>query len=338
MKTAVVILNFNGKKFLEKFLPSVIAYSKNEAEIIIADNSSTDDSIEFLKQKHPDLRIIINTENGGFAKGYNDALKQVDAEYFVLLNSDIEVSENWISPIIQLLDSDKSIAAAQPKILSFQNKNQFEHAGACGGFIDKFSFPFCRGRIFNITEEDHSQYNDSRDIFWATGAALFIRSDIFRGENGFSEHFFAHMEEIDLCWRLKNKGHKIYVVPESKVYHVGGGTLDYMSPFKTYLNFRNNLFLIYRNKRNVNLFFYFFQRLSLDGLAGIKFLTEKKFKHFYQILRAHLHFYQAIPRLKKERMELMKNDSIINESGTYKNSIVFDFFRGGKRFFSDLEF
>jgi GT2 family glycosyltransferase len=338
VKTAVVILNFNGKKFLEKFLPSVIAYSKNEAEIIIADNCSTDDSIDFLKQKYTDLRIIINPENGGFAKGYNEALKQVDAEYFVLLNSDIEVTENWISPIIKLLDSDKTIVAAQPKILSFQHKNQFEHAGACGGFIDKFSFPFCRGRIFNITEDDHSQYNDSREIFWATGAALFIRSDFFRGENGFSEYFFAHMEEIDLCWRLKNKGHKIYVVPESKVYHVGGGTLDYMSPFKTYLNFRNNLFLIYRNKRDVNLFCYFFQRLSLDGLAVIKFITEKKFKHFYQILRAHLHFYQAIPRLRKERTELLKNDSKINDFGTYKKSIVFDFFRGGKRFFSDLEF
>ena len=338
MKTAVVILNFNGKKFLEKFLPSVIEYSKNEAEIIIADNASTDDSLSFLKANYPFLRVINNHENGGFAKGYNDALKQIEAEYFVLLNSDIEVSENWIYPIIQLLDFDKSIAAAQPKILSFQNKSQFEHAGACGGFIDKFAFPFCRGRIFNITEQDQSQYNDSKEIFWATGAALFIRAELFRGENGFSEYFFAHMEEIDLCWRLKNKGHKIYVVPESKVYHVGGGTLDYMSPFKTYLNFRNNLFLIYRNKRNVNLFFYFFQRLSLDGLAGIKFITEKKFKHFYQILRAHLHFYQAIPRLRKERKELVKNDSKINDFGTYKKSIVFDFFRGGKRFFSDLEF
>jgi len=338
VKTAVVILNYNGQKFLEKFLPSVVEFSKNDAEVIIADNHSTDNSISFLKEKYPQLRIIINSENGGFAKGYNDALKQIEAEYFVLLNSDIEVTENWISPIIQLLDADKTIAAAQPKILSYQNKNQFEHAGACGGFIDKFSFPFCRGRIFNITEDDHSQYNDSREVFWASGAALFIRSEVFRGENGFSEYFFAHMEEIDLCWRLKNKGNKIYVVPESKVYHVGGGTLDYMSPFKTYLNFRNNLFLIYRNKRNVNLFFYFLQRLTLDGLAGIKFISEKKFKHCYQILRAHLHFYQAIPRLKKERIELVKCDAQINEIGTYKNSIVFDFFRGGKRIFSDLEF
>jgi GT2 family glycosyltransferase len=338
VKTAVVILNYNGRKFLEEFLPSVVLHSKNDAEIIVADNCSKDDSVKFLQKNYPEIRIIINVENGGFAKGYNDALKQIDAEYFVLLNSDIEVSENWIKPVISLLDSDKSIAAAQPKILAFQSKNKFEHAGACGGFIDHYSFPFCRGRIFNITEEDNGQYDDAREVFWATGAALFIRAELFRGENGFSEYFFAHMEEIDLCWRLKNKGHKIYVVPHSKVYHVGGGTLNYMSPFKTYLNFRNNLFLIYRNKRNVNLFSYLFKRLCLDGLAGIKFLTEGKFKHCYQIIRAHFHFYQALPRLKKERAILIKNDSNLNQSGIYPGSIVIDFFRAGKRIFSDLNF
>lgn len=337
MKTAVVILNYNGKKYLEKFLPSVISHSSNEAEIIIADNQSTDDSLIFLKENYPQVRVIRNSENGGFAKGYNDALKHVDAEYFILLNSDIEVTENWIAPIINLLDSDRSIAAAQPKILSFKNRNQFEHAGACGGFLDKYSYPFCRGRIFNIIEDDRSQYDDAREIFWATGAALFVRAELFRGENGFSEYFFAHMEEIDLCWRLKNKGHKIFVVPESKVYHVGGGTLDYMSPFKTYLNFRNNLFLIYRNKNKVNMFSYLIQRLTLDGLAGLKFISERKFKHCYQILRAHLHFYQALPRLKRERAELMKNPMKSNEKGMYEGSVVFDFFRGGKRHFSDLK-
>lgn len=316
----------------------MVLHSKDDAEIIIADNHSTDDSVSFLKKNYPELRIIINSENGGFAKGYNDALRQVDAEYFVLLNSDIEVTENWIKPVIALLDSDRTIAAAQPKILAFHSKEKFEHAGACGGFIDKYSFPFCRGRIFNITEEDTGQYDDAREVFWATGAALFIRAALFRGENGFSEHFFAHMEEIDLCWRLKNKGHKIYVVPESKVYHVGGGTLNYMSPFKTYLNFRNNLFLLYRNKRNVNLFTYVFIRLCLDGLAGLKFITEGKFRHFYQIIRAHFHFYHALPRLKKERSELILKDSEINNSGLYPGSIVIDFFRAGKRIFSDLNF
>lgn len=337
MKTAVVILNYNGQKFLEKFLPSVVLFSKKEAEIIIADNCSTDDSVAFLKKHYPDLRLIINTENGGFAKGYNDALKEVKAEYFILLNSDIEVTENWISPIIRLMDDDQTIAAAQPKILSYHLKNKFEHAGASGGFMDKFSFPFCRGRIFDTVEEDHGQYENTREVFWASGAALFIRAELFREENGFSEHFFAHMEEIDLCWRLKNRGHKIYVVPESKIYHVGGGTLDYLSPFKTYLNFRNNLFLIYRNQRQVNLFLHLFKRLSFDGIAGLKFISEGKFKHVYQILRAHLHFYKAIPRLKKERKELMKKDRNPNLTGKYSRSIVFDYFRGKKCHFSDLE-
>lgn len=337
MKTAVVILNYNGQKFLEKFLPSVIRFSNSDAEVIVADNKSTDNSISFLKEKYPGIRIIINSENGGFAKGYNDALKQIDADYFVLLNSDIEVTENWIKPVVSLLENDSTIVAAQPKILSFSNRNKFEHAGACGGFIDQYAFPFCRGRIFNIIEDDNGQYDDSREVFWASGAALFIRASIFKSENGFSEYFFAHMEEIDLCWRLKNKGHKIYVVPRSKVYHVGGGTLDYLSPFKTYLNFRNNLFLIYRNKRNVNLPVYIFKRLCLDGLAGIKFITEKKFKHCYQIIRAHFHFYQALPRLRNERKSLMEKDSQPNEKGIYSGSIVSDFFRGGKKLFSDLK-
>lgn len=338
MKTAVVILNYNGKNFLEKFLPNVLECSQGDAEIIIADNASTDDSVKYLKENYPQLNLIINSENGGFAKGYNDALKQIEADYYVLLNSDIEVTKDWIKPIISLLDNDKSIAAVQPKIIDFKNRKNFEHAGACGGFIDKFGFPFCRGRIFNSIEEDQGQYNNTQEVFWATGAALFIRSDKFWEVGGFSEAFFAHMEEIDLCWRLKNRGNKIFVVPESTVYHVGGGTLSYMSPFKTYLNFRNNLFLIYRNKREINLFTFLLTRLTLDGLAGFKFITEGKFKHCYQIIRAHLHFYQALPRLKKERLSLINQDLNPNLFGIYSKSIVFDFFKNGIKKFSDLKF
>lgn len=337
MKTAIVILNYNGKNFLEKFLPGVILHSKKDAQIIVADNCSADGSVEFLKSTFPEVQIILNSENGGFAKGYNDALKKIDADYFILLNSDVEVTENWISPVIEAMEKDKSIVAAQPKILSYHQQNNFEHAGACGGFIDYYGFPFCRGRIFDQVETDAGQYDDQREIFWATGAALFIRSDVFRGENGFSEYFFAHMEEIDLCWRLKNKGYKIMVVPSSKVYHVGGGTLNYLSPFKTFLNFRNNLFLIHRNRRNVNLFSHIFTRLCLDGLAGFKFLTEGKYKHFYQIIRAHFHYYRALPRLKKERAELMQTDKQSNLTGMYQKSIVHAFFRNGKKKFSQLE-
>ncbi len=338
MKTAVVILNYNGKNFLEKFLPNVIECSQGDAEIIIADNASTDDSVHFLRADFPQIRLIINKENGGFAKGYNDALKLMEAEYYILLNSDIEVTPDWIKPVISLLDTNKDIAAAQPKILDYKNRELFEHAGASGGFIDKYGFPFCRGRVFNVIEKDENQYDEIQEVFWATGAALFIRSHKFWEAGGFSEYFFAHMEEIDLCWRLKNRGNKIYVVPTSKVYHVGGGTLSYMSPFKTYLNFRNNLYLIYRNKREISLFSFVFTRLSLDGLAGIKFITEGKFKHCYQIIRAHVHFYQALPRLRRERLSLINDDLKPNLFGIYPKSIVVDFFKNGLRKFSDLKF
>ena len=247
MKVAVVILNWNGKSFLEKFLPSVFACNSSYAEIIVADNASTDDSVSFLKSKYPQIKIIQNSSNGGFAKGYNDALKLVEAEYYVLLNSDVEVTPNWIDSVIQLMDTDKSIAACQPKIRAFDDKKSFEYAGAGGGFIDKYGYPFCRGRILDTLEEDKGQYNDVREVFWATGACLFVRSECYHKVNGFDEDFFAHMEEIDLCWRLKNLGYKIMYSPNSTVFHVGGGTLNKTSPKKTYLNFRNNLILLCKN-------------------------------------------------------------------------------------------
>jgi GT2 family glycosyltransferase len=247
MKTAVVILNWNGRNFLETFLPSVLEYSARCADVIVADNASTDDSVAFLQEHYPQIRIIEHPKNGGFSKGYNDALKQIDAEYYILLNSDVEVTPNWITPVIEMMDADPSIAACQPKLRSFEDRSQFEYAGAAGGFIDAYGYPFCRGRIFDVLEEDRGQYDDACEVFWATGACLFVRADLYHALGGLDEDFFAHMEEIDFCWRLKNNGHKVMYCPDSTVYHVGGGALPKSSPRKTYLNFRNNLALLVKN-------------------------------------------------------------------------------------------
>ncbi|MBI3232939.1 MAG: glycosyltransferase family 2 protein [Bacteroidetes bacterium] len=238
-KVAVVILNYNGKHWLEKFLPSVLSSTYANIEIVVADNCSTDDSIDFINQNYPNLTLIKNRVNGGFSKGYNDCLKHVTADYYVLLNSDIEVTPNWIEPVIELMESDSLIAACQPKILMYDQKDKFEYAGAAGGFMDSMGYMFCRGRIFDIYETDHGQYNEAIEVFWATGACLFVRANIYHQFGGLYEPLFAHMEEIDFCWRLKNNGYKIYACPTSEVYHVGGGTLNKTSPHKTYLNFRN---------------------------------------------------------------------------------------------------
>lgn len=266
IKTAVIILNWNGKAWLEKFLPTLQEYSQ-EATIFVADNASTDDSVDYVKINFPTVKIIINASNGGYAKGYNDVLKHIDSEYFVLINSDIEVTAGWLSPIIALMDNDKQIAACQPKILDYNNKNNFEYAGASGGFIDNLGYPFCRGRIFDSVEEDKGQYNDAIEVFWATGACLFVRAVHYNEVGGLDEDFFAHQEEIDMCWRLKNKGYKIMVEPKSVVYHVGGGTLNAGSPFKTHLNFRNNLFMLFKNLPTSSLFTIIPMRLVLDGVA-----------------------------------------------------------------------
>lgn len=335
MKVAVVILNWNGVKFLEDFLPSVIKFSDN-AEIIVADNKSTDNSIAFLKENYPSIKIIENAENGGFAKGYNDCLKHVKAEYYVLLNSDIEVTENWIQPVIHLMESDKTIAACQPKVKAFHKKSHFEHAGAAGGFIDKDLYPFCRGRIFHEAEEDKNQYQDNTEIFWATGACMFVRSAVFQQLNGFDNSFFAHMEEIDLCWRMKNQGHKIMYCSSSTVYHVGGGTLNYMSPKKTYLNFRNNLYMIHKNYEG-NLFFKVFRRLILDGIAATKFCLSGQFKHTWSVLKAHFHYYGKLSSLNKIRKELKTQNQNKNLKGIYKKSIISAFWMNKKKKFQDLE-
>jgi len=334
MKIAVVILNYNGKSFLEKFLPIVVQYS-SEAEIIVADNASTDDSVAFLNEHFKEIKIILNTSNGGFAKGYNDALSQVSADYYVLLNSDIEVTPNWIKPCIDLLESDATIAAVQPKILAHYNKNKFEHAGAAGGFLDKNFYPFCQGRIFELIEEDKGQYNKDKEIFWATGACMFIKAHCYHEVGGLDEDFFAHMEEIDLCWRLKSVGYKIFYCSSSSVYHVGGGTLNYMNPKKTFLNFRNSLFMITKNYDGI-LFFKIINRLFLDGIAALMFLLKFQWKHFWAVFRSHLAFYFSLKSLLKKRKMIKSAKTQFNKVGLYQRNIVYRKFISGVKVFNDL--
>lgn len=300
-KIAVVILNWNGVKLLEQFLPSVLQYSA-EAVIYVADNASTDSSVNFVKENFPSVKIIQNNGNHGFAKGYNDALQNVGAEIYALVNSDIEVTQNWLRPIIETFDKEKQTAVIQPKILDFKNKEYFEYAGAAGGFIDKYGYPFCRGRIFDTIEKDNGQYNDNCELFWASGACFFIRKEVYHQLNGFDETFFAHQEEIDLCWRAKNEGHIIKYNSESVVYHVGGATLQQGNPKKTYLNFRNSLLMLVKNLPKKGLFFVIFFRMILDGIAGIRFLTQGKFGHTFAILKAHFSFYcLSLKYLKKRK-------------------------------------
>lgn len=320
MKIAIVILNWNGRKLLEQFLPSVVNYTSN-ADIYVADNASIDDSIAYLKKHYPDIKIIQNSENGGYAKGYNDALQRIDADIYCLLNSDIEVTKNWLSPIIDTFKSDDTIAAIQPKILDYKNKAKFEYAGAGGGLIDKYGYPYCRGRRFSTIEQDQGQYNDTTDIFWASGACLFIKADVFHQEKGFDEDYFAHQEEIDLCWRILNSGKRIVYVGTSTVYHVGGATLDSLSPKKTFLNFRNSLNNIVKNAPKNKGFGLAFIRLTLDGISGIKFLLEGKPQHTFAILHSHFSFYKNLPKTLKKRNATPKKKDYFNTK-----SIVWDYF------------
>lgn len=324
-KIAIVILNWNGKMLLEKFLPSVIMHSE-EAAIYVADNASTDDSISFLKGNYPSVKIIQNQENGGFAKGYNDALLHVDEDILCLLNSDVEVTSGWLHPIHTLFKAETETAIIQPKILDFKNKDYFEYAGAAGGFIDKFGYPYCRGRIFDTIEKDSGQYDDISEIFWASGACFFIRKSVFEKLNGFDESFFAHMEEIDLCWRAHNFGYRTKYVSASTVYHVGGATLNTTNPKKTYLNFRNSLFTLTKNAPK-NIFVLIVSRLILDGFASLKFLMNLKFQHIMAILKAHGSFYFRLPHLLKQRRNLNKYIKTDNRVPYYQlNSIVWLYF------------
>jgi GT2 family glycosyltransferase len=315
---------------LEQFLPSVVEHSADVAEIVVADNGSTDDSLDFLRTNYPQISIVVNDKNYGFAEGYNKALAKVDADYYVILNSDVEVTPNWIEPVVELMESDDKIAICQPKLLSHINRENFEYAGGAGGFIDRFGYPFCRGRVFSTLEKDEGQYDDVREVFWATGAAMFVKAPLFHKLGGFDGDFFAHMEEIDFCWRAKNSGYKVMYCPTSKIYHVGGGTLPPSSPFKTFLNFRNNFALLYKNLRRISIAYVFPARIVLDYVAAVRFLTEGKPKEFWAVVRAHFAFYRMVPNLtkKRRRMEHRRVGEI------YRGSVVFANFLFKKNKFS----
>ncbi len=332
MKTAIVILNWNGKKLLKQFLPSIVNFSSKEADIYVADNASNDTSISFIEQHYPSIKIIKNTENGGYAKGYNDALQQVKADVYCLINSDVEVTENWLPPILDVFKSEDNTAIIQPKILDYKEKTKFEYAGAAGGFIDLYGYPYCRGRVFNKLENDSNQFNDTTEIFWASGACLFIRSKVYHQLNGFDEDYFAHQEEIDLCWRTQNNGYTVKYVGTSTVFHVGGATLQETNPHKTFLNFRNSLLNVVKNVPKKWFLFIVFSRLILDGIAGIKFILELRPIHTWAIIKAHFSFYRKLPKFLKKRKKLNKNPDY-----NLHTSIVWQYFVLGRKYFNKLK-
>lgn len=340
---AVVILNYNGKNYLEKFLPYVMTSTYESMEVIVVDNASSDDSVTFVENTFPDITLISLHENFGFAEGYNQGLQGINADYFVLLNSDVEPEPNWIEPIIEQMENDKTIGVCQPKIRSYHARDTFEYAGAAGGWLDALGYPFCRGRVFSTLEKDEGQYNDNQEVFWATGAAMFVRGRLFHHLAGFDGRFFAHMEEIDFCWRVKKAGYKIMVIPSSVVYHVGGGTLNADNPFKTYLNFRNNITMLYKNESTQKLMWLLPLRLVLDGVAGGLFLCQGKFKHILSIVKAHWHFFA---KMKEHRKESKANTAAIAKisianykpTGRYTKSIVWQYFVRRKNTFKEIFF
>ncbi len=331
---AVVILNWNGKAFLNQFLPGVLRSEYDNLQVIVGDNASTDDSVAFLQQNFPTVQIIKNDQNYGFAGGYNKVLERVEADYYVLLNSDVEVTPNWIKPVIALMESDPTIAAAQPKIKSQLHKSQFEYAGAAGGYLDIYAYPFCRGRLFNVYEEDQGQYEEQSEVFWASGAAFFIKSKNWKETGGLDADLFAHMEEIDLCWRLKNLNYKVMYCPDAEVYHVGGGTLQTENPFKTYLNFRNNLIIMQKNLPVGDAIFRISIRMCIDFIAWWHFLLSGKPKFTLAVSRGHWHFITFIFKTNQKRQTTQI--PYTEHTGVYNNSVVWAFFIKKIRFFKDL--
>jgi len=336
-KTAIVILNWNGLDFLKKFLGTVVRNSKDEGTIVcVADNGSTDGSPVWVADNFTEVKILKLNKNHGFAGGYNLALDQFEATYFVLLNSDIEVTENWLHPLVRLMDNNPDVASCQPKILSYYKKDHFEHAGAAGCFIDKYGFPFCRGRIINKIEKDNGQYDTPIDIFWSSGACMIVRSDAWKKCGGFDADFFAHMEEIDLCWRFHKAGYRVCYIPDSVIYHVGGGTLPYTSTLKTYLNFRNSLFLLYKNLPDNRFHTVLFIRKILDGFAATYFLCKGSFRSVKAVWKAHLDYYKAADQLKVKRKSVKKLEIATAHAPVLNKSIVFEFYIKGKKTYNSM--
>ena len=333
---AVVILNWNGRVFLEKFLAPLVEHTACEGvSFVIIDNGSSDDSCAFVSENYPKMQLIRLDKNYGYTGGYNIGLQQVKADYYVLLNSDVKVSPNWLAPLLSLMNSEANIGVCMPKIKAFNTPQCFEYAGAAGGFIDRFGFPFCRGRILSCIEEDKQQYDNRMDVFWATGACMVVRAQLFHELGGFDEHFFAHMEEIDFCWRVQIAGYKVMCEPVSVVYHIGGGTLPNNNPHKLYFNYRNSLYMLYKNLPRSKRFFIFFIRIILDSLSAIVYLFSGKFSFFSAVCRAHFRFW----RNRRKLHITSRPNTAIALSGLYPRSIVWDFFfKGrGKLRFTDLK-
>lgn len=332
-KVAVVILNWNGLGFLKQFIGNVVANTDpNLADIVVADNGSTDGSIDFLKESYSSVKTILLDKNYGFTGGYNRSIAKIDNEYTVLLNSDVEVTPGWLNPLVDAMDANSTLGACMPKILAYHDNDSFEYAGASGGFIDRFGYPFCRGRILSTVEKDAGQYNEPTNVFWASGASLMVRTSLYKELEGLDDDFFAHMEEIDFCWRLQHKGYSVMVIPQSTIFHVGGGTLPNNNPRKMYLNFRNSLLMLLKNLPKRNLFTTLFVRMVLDGAAGIAFLLKGNWGFFVAVLKAHRDFYRMFGLFYRKRKQIGKH----RPRGLYKRSIIFSYILGGKRRFSDL--
>lgn len=335
-KTAIVILNWNGVEMLTRFLPNVLDYSRGEAVVYVADNASTDNSLEVLKMHFPEVRVIVLEKNWGFAEGYDRALGQIDAEYYVLLNSDVEVSHHWLTPLIEFMDNHADVAACQPKLLSLKNRDAFEYAGACGGFIDRYGYPFCRGRIFDTVESDDGQYDYAAEVLWATGACMVVRASDFKEAGGFDARFFAHSEEIDLCWRMRLMGKKIYCIPDSFVYHIGGGTLPKNNPMKTYLNFRNNLTMLYKNLPDGELRHVMRVRLFLDYVAAFQALLSGRVGDFRAIINGRKAFKKWLPEYREVRREVQGRRVVRDVTGVYRHSILWQYYAKGHKKYAEI--
>ena len=336
--TAVVILSYNGRKWHERFLPLIVSEAEGNYEVIVADNASTDDTFQYLKDQFPSVRTLQIAVNHGFANGYFEALNQIQAKYYILLSADFEVTHNWFPPLLQAMQRYEGLAACQPKIRYWRDRDYFEYAGAAGGFMDTLGYLFCRGRVFNDLETDRGQYDDDIETFWASGGCMMVRADLYHQAGGLDPDLYAHMEEVDLCWRLKNMGYKIGYIGASTVFHVGGSVISYGSPQKLYYNFRNNLILLLKNERVSKLVWLFPLRLILDGIAGLQMLAGGKFRETATIVKAHFHFYRSLGKWLHKRREAQKIVTHRNEEGVFRKSIVWQYFALRRKTFSKLGF